>query len=128
MIGNNQKLFIVPLRKNDVIQYKWPNDRSINRLNYHRQASINFNWQLVGQCDVIFYMHFKKLITTWGVFICCPILWRWPQWRTTFWCVQSWSDLWRKGWWRNSYSASVPGACEQLHSSQLHLELKVDKS
>ena len=36
------------------------NDRSLHILNFQWQPSIHFNWPMVGQCDVIFYMHFKK--------------------------------------------------------------------
>ena len=36
-------------------------DRPIHRLNYQWQASIYFNWLMVGQYDVIFYRYGKKL-------------------------------------------------------------------
>ena len=39
--------------KNGVIQMT--NDRPIHRLIYQWQASINFNWLMAGQYDVIFY-------------------------------------------------------------------------
>ena len=37
------------------------NDRGIQRLNYQWQASIHFSSPMVGQYDVIFYEHYKKL-------------------------------------------------------------------
>ena len=37
------------------------NDKPIHRLNFQWQASIHFNWPMVGQYDVIFYRHYKKL-------------------------------------------------------------------
>ena len=49
--------------KNDALQYKWllSNDRPIHRLDYQWQASIHFDWLMVGQNDVILYRHYKKL-------------------------------------------------------------------
>ena len=38
------------------------NDRPIHKLNYQWEASIHYNWQMVGQYDVIFYRHYKSFL------------------------------------------------------------------
>ena len=56
------KLFIVPTLKKLLHTIQMTNDRPIHRLNYQWQASIYFNWTMVGQYDVTFYRHYKKLM------------------------------------------------------------------
>ena len=58
--GKILKLFIVPL--------KMTNNRPIHRLNYQWQASIHFNWPMVGQYDIIFIGTIKCFFATYG---CC---------------------------------------------------------
>ena len=52
-----KKLFIVPIKNTIQLTNDWP----IDRLIYQWQASIHFNWPLIGQNDVILYRHYEKL-------------------------------------------------------------------
>ena len=61
--SSGYEVLIVPL-KNDVIQYKWPMIGQYTNSNYQWQASMHFNWLMVGTIkslyDYIFYTDFIK--------------------------------------------------------------------
>ena len=58
----SEKLFIVSTKKwRHTIQMT--NDRQIHRLNYQLQASIHFNWPMVGQYNLIFIGTIKSFIS-----------------------------------------------------------------
>ena len=56
----SSKQFIVPLKKWHHTK-QITTDKSIHTLNYQWQASIHFNWQMVGQYDVIIIGTIKSL-------------------------------------------------------------------